>query len=192
MNESEKYKKIPWIYEIHEVFENNFISRLRLDSFPENVQRFLVYKVLHALSKYFSQIPDHYSEISISDIDNPKKIVDSLNNTLPTWLSGLCDTTIEQIISGLLDILNLKTEYQKWPPKSVMEFYAVCKKNRPPYYEIIQSNNFKQISCDNDLSWEMSKNIATKNLSNIFKILGKDYEKIKERREIEKSLAFKS
>lgn len=177
MIENETYKKIPWVYKISGAFENDILSSNRLDSLPERMQQYFVYKVLWSLSKYFSQIPDHYSEISISDMTDSSKLVKSLNDTLPTWLSGLCDTSISQIITGLVDILSLKTEYQKWPPKSVMEFYAVCKRSRAPYHEF-KSCDSKKIEYDRLGEWEKSKQLAAKHLTEIFKNLGLDYAKI--------------
>lgn len=171
MNENDVYKKIPWIRKIPEIFEGDIISLNRLDSFSEKTQKYLVYKSMLTLSQYFSQIPDY-------DCDDKESIVKSLENTLPTWLSGLCDLSVSQIIHGLLDILNLKTEYQKWPPKSVMQFYSVCKTFKPAYHDRKKESNFNFIERDSSESIKKSNEIAKMALSNIFKMLGKDYEKM--------------
>lgn len=192
MNANETYKKIPWIFGMSEIFQNNSVSAKRLDTLIEDDQKELIYAVISTLSQYFAQIPNHNAEVSRSDYNYSAKFVQSLSNTLPVWLSGLCDLTIAQIINGLLDILNLKTEYQKWPPKSVMEFYAICKKQRAPYYEMNLEKNLRKIGFDEDLSRKRSENIATKYITECFRVLGKDYEKIKCRRLTEKRLAFKS
>ena len=183
MNAYEKYKKIPWIYEMPAIFQNNTVSGNRLDCLIEDDKKELIYAVISTLSQYFAQIPNHNSDISKLDHDYSSKFVESISNMLPTWVNGLCDLSVSQIISGLMDILNLKTEYQKWPPKSVMEFYAVCKKNRPAYHEPFnKQNDCKQIEYDNETSRERSESIATKHLSEIFKILGKDYDKIRSKK----------
>lgn len=169
MNENDVYKKIPWVKNIPEIFEGNFMSLKRLDSFPEKTQKYLVYKSMLTLSQYFSQIPDY-------DSGDKQSIVESLENTLPTWLSGLCDLSVSQIINGLLDVLNLKTEYQKFPPKSVMQFYTVCKTFKPAYHDQKKESSFKLNS--NELI-KKSDEVAKIALSNIFKMLGKDYEKIR-------------
>ncbi len=176
---NETYKKIPWIYEMSEVFQNNLVVIKRLDKIPEYEQQKLVYAVVSTLSKYFSQIPDHNAVLSMSDPDYSVKFEKILGNMLPNWLSGLCDLTIAQIINGLLDIINLKTQYNNWPPKSVMDFYSVCKQSRAPYHDYKNPNNYKQIEHDKDAAWEKSKGIAAKHLSDMFKVLGKDYEKIR-------------
>lgn len=181
MNLNDPYKKINWIYNMPVLLQNNVASTKRLDSFSEDVQKELIYMIVTTLSEYFSQIPDRNAEISRLDENYSAKFVKSLSNTLPIWLNGLCDLTILQIVNGLLDILNLKTEYQKWPPKSVMEFYAVCKKERSISHEFIKKNNSKQIV---DFEKEKKSNeIARKHLTEIFKKLGKNYDAEERRKE---------
>ncbi len=192
MNMSEEYDKILWIYKMPEVIFNNFLSENRLKSLSDRARQGLIFKVIETLSQYFSVVPDYYYDSEIYEA-NPDEDINGVNATLTIWLNGLADLSVKKIIEGLLDILNMKTEYQKWPPKSVMQFYAVCKSIRPaPYHEIKSSNNYKQIGFDEYIARKRSEDIAEKHISDIFKKLGKDYDKIKERREIEKRLAFKS
>lgn len=190
MTVNETYKKIPWVYEMSFIFQNNSISEVRLDCLAKDEQKELIYAVISTLSQYFAQIPNHNADVSRADCNYSEKFVESLSNTLPVWLNGLCDLSATQIINGLMDILNLKTEYQKWPPKSVMEFYAVCKKSRPAYHDIKKSNGLLEIGFDDTNLRKKSENVAENHLSAIFKMLGKDYAKIKEVRDREKKLAF--
>lgn len=143
MDGNEIYVKIPWIYKMPEFFENDMLSEVVLYRLPEKVQKFLVYKILDTLNKSFSQIPDSYQ--SDSDLDNYSHFIESLKKTGPTWVSGLCDLSVSQAINGLLDIINWKTEFKKFPPKSVMEFYGVCKRSRPVYDELKTSETFLRL-----------------------------------------------
>ena len=138
---NEIYIKIPWVYKMPFVWDQDRLSLNRLMSLPKDNQGKLIAACIITMSKHFLQSIDH----SHSD----------------TWISGLCDSTIAQIINGLLDILNLKTEYLKWPPKSVMEFYDVCKRPRAAYDESKVPNNYKQI--------EMNKAQQSKILTEIIK-----------------------
>lgn len=190
MMENETYKKIPWVYEMSFIFQNNAVSGARLDCLADDEQKEFVYAVISTLSQYFAQIPNHNADISKADCNYSEKFVESLSNTLPVWLNGLCDLSVTQVINGLMDILNLKTEYQKWPPKSVMEFYAVCKKSRPAYHDIKKSNSLLEIGFDDTKLRKKSESVAEKSMVEIFKMLGKDYAKIKDARDREKKLAF--
>lgn len=163
------YSKISWIYEVPDFFEDQLISEKRLYSFHKDDQNFLVIKLLNTLTQYFGHIPGSPDGLTLLDI-NSEKFKNSLENICVVWLNGLCDLSIKMIVEGLLDILNLKTEYQKWPPKSVMEFYAVCKKFRPAYHEIKVSDNYKKITN------EKSELIATNTLSYLYKIRNRCYE----------------
>lgn len=135
---NEIYTNIPWIYKIPEVLEGNIVSCKRLDFFPQDKQKYLVYKVVQALDNHSSQILGYGSGGS-------SEFAASLNNTLSIWLNGLCDLTIAQIINGLLDVLNFNIEWQKGSPNSIMEFCAVCKRTRAVYDEFKVPNNYKQI-----------------------------------------------
>lgn len=165
------YNKLPWIYKISSAFEGDQISSKRLNQIPEECQKKLIYMTVLTMSKYFSQIPDYDSDTEESPSDPSKSFLKSLNNTLPIWLSGLCDATISQIINALLDILNLKTEYQKWPPKSVIEFYAVCKRVRPPYYDTVKSNYLRLEKVET----RESKKKKIETINGIYKKLGRNY-----------------
>ncbi len=184
MNMDEKYDKILWIYKMPEVIFNNFLSENRLKSLSERAREGLIFKVIETLSQYFSVVPDYYYD-SADRVTNENEDISGINATLTIWLNGLGDLSVKKIIEGLLDILNMKTEYQKWPPKSVMQFHAVCKSIKPAAYHEINSIMMLKPKIS-------SEEVVEKHLSDIFKILGKDYQKIKEIREREKILAFKS
>jgi len=173
MNQNEEYKKISWIYEMTEIFNNEILSNKRLDYFSEDDQKFLIYKIIHTLTKYFGQIPGSAEPLLSKDLESSNKFIESLSSVLEIWLSGLCDLSVSQIINGLMDIINLKTEYQKFPPKSVIEFYAICKNPHPSYHDHIKKNDYKQIEYDKSIEWEKSKQIAQKHLSDIYKFLGR-------------------
>ena len=134
MNKSEIYDKIIWIYKIPEIILENIVSREKLKNFPSHVKEGLVFKILETLSQYFSVVPDYYYDKNSDSYENIEDM-DGINATLTIWLSGLSDLSVCQIIGGLLDILNMKTEYQKWPPKSVMQFYTVCTAFKPAYHD---------------------------------------------------------
>jgi hypothetical protein len=170
---NEEYKKISWIYEMPKIFHDGILSNRRLDNFLEEEQKFLVYKIIHTLTQYFGQIPGSASPLLEKDLESSNKFIQSLSGILEIWLSGLCDLSASQIINGLMDVINLKTEYQKWPPRSVIEFYGVCKKPHPPYHEHVNKNDYKQIEFDKNKKWEQSKKIADIHLSYMFKLLGK-------------------
>lgn len=163
----ETYKKISWVYEVPDIFENEVISNKRLDSFPIGNQKKIIFKTLFTLSKYFGQIPGSPKDSLISSFDSEEFKKDLLK-IIETWISGLCDLSIFQIIDGLLNIINLRTEYQKWPPKSVMEFYNVCKRSN-------KSNNIinnKNISAE-EKQRETDKGLI--NLNRMYAICGKDF-----------------
>jgi hypothetical protein len=172
MDVNETYKKIPWVLKVSNFFDKENLSLMRLDRLPEKEQKFLVYQSMLTLSQYFSMVPDHHSDSETATASN-FELIKSLNNTLPTWLGGLCDLNVLQIISGLLDILNMKTEYQKWPPKSVMEFYSVCKKSKPAYHAPYVQK-FKQIECEK--SRKKSEEIARNHMEIMCKSLGVNYD----------------
>lgn len=177
------FKKIPWIYEMPEVFSNGVLFTKRLDELSEDAQKELVYMVVSTLGEYFGQIPVHYVEISKEEPLYSDKFTKSLSNMLPTWLSGLCDVSVAQIIYALLDILNLRTEYQKWPPKSVMEFHAVCKISRPAYHDVPKApTNVLRIEYDKESARAKTEEIAAKCLKEIFQKLGRNYEKVREQK----------
>lgn len=171
------FKKIPWIYEMPEVFANGVLFTKRLDEVSEDAQKELVYMVVSTLGEYFGQIPAHHTDVSKDDPLYSEKFTKSLSNMLPIWLSGLCDVSVAQIIYALLDILNLKTEYQKWPPKSVMEFHAVCKMPRPAYHDTPQTpTSAPQLSWDKDAAREKTVKTAHEHFIKIYRqLMGKDY-----------------
>lgn len=176
MNKSEIYDKIIWIYKIPEIFFENSISKEKLKNLPVSAKQGLIFKLLETLSLYFSVVPDYYCDNSFSGNEENEDI-DGLNATFTIWLNGLGDLSISKIIDGLLDILNMKTEYQKWPPKSVMQFHAVCKSIRPCQYHEINNRALKSINDYN--STVKSEKIAEDALREMYKVLGKDYDKLK-------------
>lgn len=173
MSQNNEYKKISWIYEMPIIFNNGILSNRRLDNLPEDDQKFLVYKIIHTLTGYFGQVPGSASPLVDKNLESSNKFIESLSGILEIWLSGLCDLSVSQIVNGLIDVINLKTEYQKWPPRSVIEFYAVCKKPHPSYHEHVNKNDYKQIEYDKSAEWENSKQIAEKHLADIYKCLGR-------------------
>ncbi len=173
MNLNEAYKKIPWVNQMPNIFINGIISGKRLDSFQKDDQSMIMFQVISSLNRYFGQMPGNPDDMSMQDFEKAKE---NFANILEVWLDGLCDLSISQIINGLVDILNLKTEYQKWPPKSVMEFYAVCKSVKPAYHEPFKKNeNFKQIGCDEKPVQDKKNLMAIESLNNIYKTLGINY-----------------
>jgi len=176
MNKSEIYDKIIWIYKIPEIILENIVSREKLKNFPSHVKEGLVFKILETLSQYFSVVPDYYYDKNSDSYENIEDM-DGINATLTIWLNGLGDLSVSKIIDGLLDILNMKTEYQKWPPKSVMQFHAVCKSIRPCQYHEINTRALKSINDYN--STIKSEKIAEDTLREMYKVLGKDYDKLK-------------
>ena len=176
MTTSEVYDKISWVHKMPEIISDNVLSREKLKNLSDRAKRELIFKLIETMSQYFSVVPDYYYDPSDSLCEDGEDM-DGLNSTLTIWLSGLSDLNVTQIINGLLEILNWKTEYQKWPPKSVMQFYTVCKKSSSPCHEIRVYNGLKQIEQDSDKARERSESVALKHLSGIFKTLGKDYER---------------
>lgn len=173
MNLNETYKKIPWVNQIPNILIDGVVSSKRLDNLQKEDQALLIFEVISSLNRYFGQMPGNPDDMSMQNFEKAKE---NFSNVLFIWLSGLCDLPICQIIGGLLDILNLKTEYQKWPPKSVIEFYAVCKIARPPYHEPFKKDGIlKEIAFDDKLSRQKQDKIAVESLNNIYKTLGKNY-----------------
>ncbi|MBP8994480.1 MAG: hypothetical protein KBG30_11825 [Bacteroidales bacterium] len=181
MNKSEIYDKIIWIYKIPEIILENIVSREKLKNFPSHVKEGLVFKILETLSQYFSVVPDYYYDKNSDSYENIEDM-DGINATLTIWLSGLSDLSVCQIIGGLLDILNMKTEYQKWPPKSVMQFYTVCTAFKPAYHDafvpkINENKKQRQIGFVTDDSEESKEKKHVQTMVYTWKILGSDYKK---------------
>lgn len=181
MNKSEIYDKIIWIYKIPEIILENIVSREKLKNFPSHVKEGLVFKILETLSQYFSVVPDYYYDKNSDSYENIEDM-DGINATLTIWLSGLSDLSVCQIIGGLLDILNMKTEYQKWPPKSVMQFYTVCTAFKPAYHDafvpkINENKKQRQIGFVTDDSEESKEKKHVQTMVYTWKILGFDYKK---------------
>lgn len=181
MNKSEIYDKIIWIYKIPEIILENIVSREKLKNFPSHVKEGLVFKILETLSQYFSVVPDYYYDKNSDSYENIEDM-DGINATLTIWLSGLSDLSVCQIIGGLLDILNMKTEYQKWPPKSVMQFYTVCTDFKPAYHDafvpkINENKKQRQIGFVTDDSEESKEKKHVQTMVYTWKILGSDYKK---------------
>ena len=181
MNKSEIYEKIIWIYKIPEIILENIVSREKLKNFPSHVKEGLVFKILETLSQYFSVVPDYYYDKNSDSYENIEDM-DGINATLTIWLSGLSDLSVCQIIGGLLDILNMKTEYQKWPPKSVMQFYTVCTAFKPAYHDafvpkINENKKQRQIGFVTDDSEESKEKKHVQTMVYTWKILGSDYKK---------------
>ena len=181
MNKSEIYDKIIWIYKIPEIILENIVSREKLKNFPSHVKEGLVFKILETLSQYFSVVPDYYYDKNSDSYENIEDM-DGINATLTFWLSGLSDLSVCQIIGGLLDILNMKTEYQKWPPKSVMQFYTVCTAFKPAYHDafvpkINENKKQRQIGFVTDDSEESKEKKHVQTMVYTWKILGSDYKK---------------
>ncbi len=181
MNKSEIYDKIIWIYKIPEIILENIVSREKLKNFPPHVKEGLVFKILETLSQYFSVVPDYYYDKNSDSYENIEDM-DGINATLTIWLSGLSDLSVCQIIGGLLDILNMKTEYQKWPPKSVMQFYTVCTAFKPAYHDafvpkINENKKQRQIGFVTDGSEESKEKKHVQTMVYTWKILGSDYKK---------------
>ncbi len=179
-----QFKKIAWVYEMPEVYSNGNLSTNRLEQFSEEVQKKLVVYVVNTLARYFGGMHHYVDGLSLSDPDYENKCEIALNRILPIWLSGLCDVSAGQIVSGLLDILNLKTEYQKWPPKNVIEFHAVCKIPRPAYHDRpMEPSNAPRLDWDKDAARERTVKTAHECLIQIYKQLkGKDYLVVHEQR----------
>ena len=176
MQFDEKFKKIPWIYEVPDVFENGIVVSKRLDSVSEESQKMLIYSVMQSLMKNFNSSDSYMGKSSCEQIRNSE-----FESQLLVWLSGLCNVSIAQIVGALVDILEMKTEYQKYPPKSVMEFHAVCKSPRPAYHDVPPApSNAKQIGWDKEYARARTEKIATKCLKEIFAKFGKDYEKVRQ------------
>lgn len=181
MNKSEIYDKIIWIYKIPEIFFENSISKEKLKNLPVSAKQGLIFKLLETLSLYFSVVPDYYCDNYFSGNEENEDI-NGLNATFTIWLSGLSDLSVCQIIGGLLDILNMKTEYQKWPPKSVMQFYTVCTAFKPAYHDafvpkINENKKQRQIGFVTDDSEESKEKKHVQTMVYTWKILGSDYKK---------------
>jgi hypothetical protein len=177
-----QFKKIPWVYEMSEVYSDGNLSTRRLDQLSEEGQKKLVVYVVNTLAKYFGGMHHYVDGLSLADPDYENKCKLALNRILPIWLSGLCDVSTAQIVNGLLDILNLKTEYQKWPPKNVIEFHAVCKIPRPAYHDMPKEpTNCLQLEHDKDVARLRTEKIAHDELRKIYKQLrNKDYSEVHE------------
>lgn len=169
-----KFKKISWIYEMSEIYLSGNLSTKRLEEISEESRNKLIYSVIHTLAQYFGGMYHYVDGLSPLDPEYNKKCQATLSIILPIWLSGLCDVSAAQIINGLLDILDLKTEYQKWPPKNVIEFHAVCKMYKPAYYDTLkESNNSFQLGWDKEAARANSIRIAGEELFKIREILNK-------------------
>ena len=173
MSLNEKYKKISWIYQIPKIFCEGKIYDKRLDTLPRADQENLIYKLIQSFYNYFGRFPGNTENKSSLDFEKSKE---NLKFMMEIWLSGLCDLTVSQIIEGLLDIFNLKTEYLKWPPASVIEFYSVCKKLKPPYHEsFVRRESIRKIEFnqyERDLLTRKRQIIC---MNESFKSLGKNY-----------------
>lgn len=181
MNRSEDYSKINWIYKIPEIFLDDVVSADNLKNLSKNSQQSLVFKIIETLSQYFSVVPDYYYDPADS-LSEDGEDIDGLNATLTIWLSGLGDLSVSRIVGGLLDILNMKTEYQEWPPKSVMQFYTVCKVFKPAYHDhfvakINENKKQRQIGFIIEDAEEVKEKKHVQTMIYISKILGADYKK---------------
>jgi hypothetical protein len=175
MNLDETYKKIPWLYKMPNIFTDEGVSIKRLDTLEKDDQAMLIFEVINSLGRYFGKMPGNPENMSIQDLEKSKE---NLGNMLEIWLSGLCDLNVSQIINGLLDILNLKTEYQKWPPNSVMEFYSICRKPKVPYHSEVKFKkieNFKKIGFDEEGFKKRKFENQVKTSNYIYKMLGRSY-----------------
>jgi len=184
MQFNEAFKKIPWAYEMSEVYANGVFFVKRLDQISEEAQKKLIFSVVTTLAQYFGGMHHYVDGLSLSDAEYEQKCQMALSRILPIWLSGLCNVSVAQIISALLDILDLKTEYQKWPPKSVMEFNAVCKIPRPAYYDTPRAPiNAPRLEWDKDAAREKTVKTAHECLIKIYRQLrGKDYLEVHEQK----------
>jgi len=183
MQFNDTFKKIPWIYEMSEVYSNGILFVKRLDQVSEEAQKKLIFSVVTTLAQYFGGMHHYVDGLSLSDAEYEKKCQMALSRILPIWLSGLCDVSVAQIISALVDILNLKTEYQKWPPKSVIEFHSVCRHPRPAYHDLPKApSNALRIEYDKEGARAKTEEIAAKCLKEIFQKLGRNYEKVREQK----------
>lgn len=181
MNVNEAYEKIPWVYKIPEVISENVLSKNKLRSLSLRSKQSLIISIIETLSDYFSVVTDYYYDPKdVGSVEGED--TSGLNSLLTIWLSGLGDLNITQIVGGLLDILNMRTEYKKWPPKSVMQFHAVCIAFKPAYHEIRTFSGNKQIKCDALEKRKRLEEIQEKTMREVYKMLGKDYEKVKEKR----------
>jgi hypothetical protein len=184
MQSEDKFRKISWVYEIPEVYLNGNLCASRLEQLSEDVQKRLVLSVVTTLARYFGGMHHYVDGLSLADAEYENKCKLALNRILPVWLSGLCDVSASQIIHGLLDILNLKTEYQKWPPKSVIEFHAVCKMTRPAYHDRPRDpSNAPQLEWDKKAARQKTVKTAHECLIKIYRQLkGKDYLEVHEQK----------
>lgn len=173
----ETFKKISWVEGISELFENGILTTKRLDKMLDHVQKELMYAVVRTLEVYF-ELNVNQNYINEGNKNKFEPVIKNLSEILPRWISGLCDVSVAQIIGGLLDILNLKTKYQEYPPRSIMQFHAVCKTARPPYHDVYfpLSNNLLALDFDKTAIRKRSEEIAVNHLKGIYKILGKKYE----------------
>ena len=186
MQSDNKFKKIPWIYEMSEIYSSGILSTNRLEQVSEELQKKLIFSVVNTLAKYFGGMHHYVDGLSLADAEYEQKCQLVLGRMLPIWLSGLCNVSVGQIILALVDILDLKTEYQKWPPKSVIEFHAVCKLPRPAYHDTpTYSSNAPRLSWDKDAAREKTVKTAHECLIKIYKLKGKDYFEIHEQRKKE-------
>ena len=179
MNYNEAFKKISWIYQMPEVFDKEVLSVKRLDELSEDVQKKLIYAVMQSLMKHFN-----YSEAYMGKSENSEERKQELGNHLTIWLSGLCNVSVAQIVHALIEVLDLKTEYQKWPPKSVMEFHAVCKTSRPAYFGVPKDpGNLPMLGWDKDYARERTIKSAHKCFEVVYKKLrNSDYKDIHEQK----------
>lgn len=179
-----QFKKIPWVYEMPEIYSDGVFLTKRLDEISAESQKKLIFSVVTTLAQYFGGMHHYVDGLSLADTDYDQKCQLALGRILPIWLSGVCDVSVAQIVCGLSDILNLKTEYQKWPPKNVIEFYGVCKRPRPSYHDVSKEpSNTLQLEWDRNSARERTVKIAHECLIKIYRQLkGKDYFQVYEQK----------
>lgn len=179
-----QFKKIPWVYEMPEIYSNGALLTKRLDEVSEESQKKLIFSVVTTLAQYFGGMHHYVDGLSLADAEYDQKCQMALGRVLPIWLSGLCDVSVAQIVSGLLDILDLKTEYQKWPPKNVIEFHGVCKMSRPAYHDVTKEpSNALKLEWDKNAARERTVKTAHECLIKIYRELrGKDYLQVHEQK----------
>ena len=167
-----EFNKFSWIHELPEVFENGKLTTKRLAEISDESRKKLVFLVMKTLMKYFN-CSDAYAGSS----KDPTERAVEFESQITTWLSGLVGVSVAQIIHALDDILELRTDYQKYPPKSVIEFHAVCKMPRPAYHDRPRDpSNAPQLEWDKKAAREKTVKTAHECLIKIYKRLkGKDY-----------------
>ncbi len=147
-------RKLCWLSGFPEFFENGNILTKALSSYPDEKMIYFMDVIFDCLEEHYGRGPHLVQSIREgSTLDNEIKIVKK------NWLKGLRDVSIAQIINALIEVLDNKTIYIQFPPRSVAEYMHLCKMASPPH-NLFKGMTFTEIPYSTEVRDNKSKVIS--------------------------------